>query len=110
MKNTFAINSQTGELTTLVKLDRELAREYEVPIMASDAGGRPAFTTIRVKVADENDNAPIFLLKEYKAAIHSNFSVSMSFLNVSNFYCTLKNNNSINYGGLIDAKMKHIHI
>jgi protocadherin Fat 1/2/3 len=69
-----------------VKLDRETAKEYEVPIMASDYGGRPAFITIRVKVADENDNAPVFLLKEYKAAIHSNFTVALPFLKV----CILK--------------------
>lgn len=69
-------------MTTLIKLDRELIKEYEVPIMASDGGGRPAFTTVRVKVADENDNAPLFLLKEYKAAIYSNYSTSISFLKV----------------------------
>lgn len=82
LKQTFEINSQTGEITTLVKLDRENIKEYEIPIMASDTGGRPAFTTVRVKVVDENDNAPLFLLKEYKAAIHSNFSTSVSFLKV----------------------------
>lgn len=50
--------------------------------MASDGGGRPAFMTVRVKVGDLNDNEPMFLLKEYKAAIYSNYSTALPFLKV----------------------------
>ncbi|XP_077287800.1 fat-like cadherin-related tumor suppressor homolog [Arctopsyche grandis] len=82
LKEKFFINSQTGELTTLVELDREIEKEYEIPIMVIDGGGKPAFTLVRIKVLDENDNAPIFIYKKYKISIYVNQSLSQPFLNV----------------------------
>lgn len=83
LKEKFFINSQTGELTTLVGLDREMEKEYEIPIMVIDGGGKPAFTLVRIKILDENDNAPIFIYKKYKISIYVNQSLSQPFLNVS---------------------------
>lgn len=83
LKEKFLINSQTGELSTLTELDREVDKEYEIPIMAVDGGGKLAFTSIRVKVIDENDNKPIFIYNEYKISIYTNQSLVGPFLNVS---------------------------
>ncbi|XP_046748553.1 fat-like cadherin-related tumor suppressor homolog isoform X2 [Diprion similis] len=82
MKGTFDINKLTGEIVTKKKLDREQQKLYELPVMATDGGGKSGFIMIRVRVGDENDNSPVFLLKEYKATIHSNLSINTVFLKV----------------------------
>lgn len=57
---------------------------YEIPVIASDQGGRSGFCVVRVRVSDENDNEPIFLLKEYKANIYPNYSINATFVKVRN--------------------------
>lgn len=82
MKEVFDINKHTGEIVTRKKLDREEQKRYEIPVMAMDGGGRPGFVMVRVKVGDENDNAPVFSLREYKATIQGNLSLNAAFLKV----------------------------
>nr|XP_034195560.1 fat-like cadherin-related tumor suppressor homolog isoform X8 [Osmia lignaria] len=82
MKEIFDINRLTGEIVTRKKLDREEQKLYEIPVMATDGGGRSGFVMVRVKVGDENDNSPVFLLREYKASIHGNLTVNTPFLKV----------------------------
>lgn len=85
LSDTFTIDRKSGKIFTTARLDREKQKTYEIPVMATDGGGRSGFLTVKIKVDDENDNAPKFLLKEYKASIHSNHSVSSPFLKVCNF-------------------------
>lgn len=82
LSETFKIDKTTGKLTTKVRLDREKQKLYEVLVMATDGGGKSGFLTVRIKVADENDNAPYFLLKEYQTSIHYNHSLNVPFLKV----------------------------
>ncbi|XP_076376857.1 FAT atypical cadherin kugelei isoform X4 [Megalopta genalis] len=82
MKEIFDINRLTGEIVTRKKLDREQQKLYEIPVMATDGGGRSGFVMVKVKVGDENDNSPVFLLREYKASIHGNLSLNTPFLKV----------------------------
>ncbi|XP_015586979.1 fat-like cadherin-related tumor suppressor homolog isoform X2 [Cephus cinctus] len=82
MRETFDINRLTGEIVTRKKLDREQHKLYEIPVMATDGGGKSGFVMIRVKVGDENDNAPVFLLREYKATIYGNMSLKTVFMKV----------------------------
>lgn len=82
MREIFDVNKQTGEIVTKKKLDREYRKLYEIPVMATDGGGRPGFVMVRVKVGDENDNPPVFLLGEYKATIAGNLSLNTVFLKV----------------------------
>ncbi|XP_076298680.1 FAT atypical cadherin kugelei isoform X2 [Lasioglossum baleicum] len=82
MKEIFDINRLTGEIVTRKKLDREQQKLYEIPVMATDGGGRSGFVMVKVKVGDENDNSPVFLVREYKASIHGNLSVNTPFLKV----------------------------
>jgi hypothetical protein len=63
-------------------LSFEPTQSYDIFVMASDVGGRSGFTTVRVNVGDENDNPPVFQLREYKAAIHSNITINTTFLKV----------------------------
>lgn len=83
MKEYFSIDKTKGEIVTKIRLDREDRKMYEVPIIATDGGGRSGFTTIKVRVGDQNDNIPQFYLSEYKTSIYGNLSVNATFLNVS---------------------------
>ncbi|GBP81327.1 Fat-like cadherin-related tumor suppressor homolog [Eumeta japonica] len=68
---TFAVDPSTGAVTTRVPLDRERRAEWSVPVMASDGGGLLRHTSVRVRVADLNDNAPVFFHREYRASVRS---------------------------------------
>ncbi|XP_044007072.1 fat-like cadherin-related tumor suppressor homolog isoform X2 [Aphidius gifuensis] len=82
MRELFNINNDNGEITNKKILDREIKKIYEILVMASDDGGRLGFTIVRVKINDENDNAPIFLLREYKISIHCNTTIQIPFIKV----------------------------
>lgn len=84
MNGYFLIDKLKGEIETKVRLDREERKIYEVPVIATDGGGRSGFTTVRIKVGDINDNSPVFYLNEYKASIYSNLTVNTTFLKVCN--------------------------
>ncbi|BES90547.1 Laminin G domain [Nesidiocoris tenuis] len=80
MNEKFTINNMTGEIRTKISFDREEQKVYEIPVVAVDGGGKLGFTSVRAWVSDVNDNAPTFLLPEYKACIHSNLTVNSGFL------------------------------
>ncbi|XP_068083906.1 fat-like cadherin-related tumor suppressor homolog [Anabrus simplex] len=82
LRETFEIHKKSGEIITKKKLDREKQKLYEIPVMATDGGGRSGFVTVRVIVGDQNDNAPQFLAREYKATIQSNLTINSGFLRV----------------------------
>ncbi|KAM6931595.1 protocadherin-16-like [Lycodopsis pacificus] len=58
----FSINPATGVITTSKSLDRELQEYYTVTVYAKDEGLPPNYAkaTVRIRVLDENDNAPFF--------------------------------------------------
>ncbi|XP_076257504.1 FAT atypical cadherin kugelei isoform X3 [Rhynchophorus ferrugineus] len=82
LNEVFSIDKLSGKIQTKVRLDREKQKQYEIPVMATDMGGLSDFLTVRVKVTDENDNAPRFLLKEYKISIPSNLTSGITFVKV----------------------------
>lgn len=82
LSETFSIDKTSGKIVTKTPLDREKQKLYEIPVMATDGGGRSSFLVVRVKVADLNDNAPTFLLKEYKTSIFFNQSTTSAFMKV----------------------------
>ncbi|KAI5643562.1 cadherin domain-containing protein [Phthorimaea operculella] len=83
LRETFSIDANTGALTTKVVLDRETRAEWEVGVTASDGGGLLKHTVVRVRVADTNDNAPIFPLGEYRAAVRSDRAPHAPFLTLA---------------------------
>uniref|UniRef100_A0A667YUJ3 Protocadherin-16 n=1 Tax=Myripristis murdjan TaxID=586833 RepID=A0A667YUJ3_9TELE len=58
----FQINSQTGEISTRLALDREQQSSYQLVVVVQDGGTPPrsATGTAHITVLDENDNAPSF--------------------------------------------------
>ncbi|CAG4938447.1 unnamed protein product [Parnassius apollo] len=80
LRETFAVDAHSGALTTRVPLDREARVEWQVPLLASDGGGRLAHTTVRVRVLDLNDCAPSFPLREYRAAVRHDHTPGVPFL------------------------------
>ncbi|XP_064610099.1 protocadherin Fat 1-like isoform X2 [Liolophura sinensis] len=73
LANMFAINSETGEITLLVPLDREEADEYNLTVIASDRGSKESLsntTLVTVRVMDHNDEAPVFSQTTYSAAVN----------------------------------------
>nr|XP_057942442.1 protocadherin Fat 3 isoform X4 [Doryrhamphus excisus] len=72
-KRHFTIDAD-GVISTLQKLDRENPQNMDIvlTVMALDGGGRASFCTVRVVLADENDNAPRFRAVEYRMSIKAN--------------------------------------
>uniref|UniRef100_A0A665TWY8 FAT atypical cadherin 3b n=1 Tax=Echeneis naucrates TaxID=173247 RepID=A0A665TWY8_ECHNA len=72
-KTQFLIDAD-GVISTYQKLDREnpLNKDMVLTVMALDGGGRASFCTVRVVLADENDNAPRFRAVEYRMSIKAN--------------------------------------
>ncbi|XP_060910932.1 protocadherin Fat 3 [Labrus mixtus] len=72
-KTQFTIDAD-GVISTLRKLDREnpVNKDMVLTVMALDGGGRASFCTVRVVLADENDNAPRFRAVEYRMSIKAN--------------------------------------
>ncbi|RVE63928.1 hypothetical protein OJAV_G00140990 [Oryzias javanicus] len=72
-KSQFTIDAD-GVISTVEVLDREnpLNKDMVLTVMALDGGGRASFCTVRVVLADENDNAPKFRAVEYRMSIKAN--------------------------------------
>ncbi|XP_062851065.1 protocadherin gamma-A11-like [Trichomycterus rosablanca] len=74
-------------LVTASSLDRETAFEYDITILAKDAG-EPSLSSIKiinVQVSDVNDNTPEFLLSPYTFYVMENNLPGTSLLSVSAF-------------------------
>ncbi|XP_062250309.1 protocadherin beta-16-like [Platichthys flesus] len=83
----FKIKSNLRNYYTLVTdtvLDRESASEYNITVVATDAGSPPLSTkrTFNLKVSDVNDNVPVFSQSVYSAFIIENNSPGISVLTV----------------------------
>lgn len=68
----FAVNSETGWVTTLKELDREKMDKYTISVVATDQGDKVQHVTatkVEVTVADVNDNPPRFTAEIYKGTV-----------------------------------------
>ncbi len=83
MKEFFTLDQYTGELFTYKKLDREEQALYNVPVTATDGGGRSGYCIVRVNVADQGDNMPQFVMQDYKANVYSTAPVGSTVVHVS---------------------------
>ncbi|KAL8622280.1 hypothetical protein ACOMHN_043803 [Nucella lapillus] len=71
----FTINTYSGEITTLMPLDREEQEEYSLNVFVADLGvpERSDNTVVKVQVMDENDNSPRFTGGDgYKTVVSEN--------------------------------------
>ncbi|XP_072169186.1 neural-cadherin-like [Diadema setosum] len=62
--NAFAIDPDSGLVTTTEVLDREVQSEYEITVQVSD-GSSTAQTTATITVLDVDDNRPVFVGEPY---------------------------------------------
>ena len=69
----FNIEPETGVVSVTGSIDFEEVREYELIVMATDAGPITEqlvnFTNISIAILDRNDNQPIFSEESYNASI-----------------------------------------
>ncbi|KAJ8281254.1 hypothetical protein GJAV_G00065390 [Gymnothorax javanicus] len=65
----FRIDSETGEVKTLLSLDREEKETYLLTARALDGGGRYCEAAVRITVEDVNDNAPQFTSESYAITV-----------------------------------------
>ena len=81
----FAIDAQSGALSTLVALDREVSAAYEIQVLAVDAGSPnlSSTATVTVSVIDVNDNPPVFDAAEFTGSVAENSPIGTSVLQVS---------------------------
>ena len=83
LRPVFRLDPATGQLRSERVLDREERASYEIPITVTDGRGRSGFATIKLSLADENDNSPFFPVSEYKANIQANLTVGSTVLRVT---------------------------
>ena len=76
--DTFTVNPNSGEIYTLVSLDREMVESYNVTVVAIDKGTvrNTATASVYVHVLDINDSPPEFLNTEYNVSVAEDTSVS----------------------------------
>uniref|UniRef100_A0A8C1M8K7 FAT atypical cadherin 2 n=1 Tax=Cyprinus carpio TaxID=7962 RepID=A0A8C1M8K7_CYPCA len=71
----FAIDSQTGWITTLKKADSETKQHYRFYVVATDHGDTVKLSSsvlVEVTITDENDNPPQFTEELYQGSILEN--------------------------------------
>ena len=80
IRQTFQLNSQTGDFYLLQPLDYEKVKDYRIQVTAQDSGpvSVPVYTVIIVNVEDENDNIPIMNIRvsEYFHIINNTLYIS----------------------------------
>ncbi|XP_048194924.1 cadherin-23 isoform X2 [Perognathus longimembris pacificus] len=67
----FVINSTSGVVLTTAELDRERIAEYQLRVVASDAGTptKSSTSTLTVRVLDVNDETPTFFPAVYNVSV-----------------------------------------
>ncbi|KAL4702271.1 hypothetical protein ACJJTC_006522 [Scirpophaga incertulas] len=67
----FELAADSGIITLRAPLDRETQAEHRLAVRARDGGAPPrdATATVRLAVADVNDNPPEFSPRQYRAAV-----------------------------------------
>ncbi|XP_049645214.1 cadherin-23 [Suncus etruscus] len=67
----FVINSTTGVVLTTAELDRERIAQYQLRVVASDAGTptKSSTSTLTIRVLDVNDETPTFFPAVYNVSV-----------------------------------------
>ncbi|XP_062342057.1 protocadherin alpha-8-like isoform X8 [Osmerus eperlanus] len=71
LKDVFAINKNTGEITVKMDLDHEENSAFEIRVQAKDKGVPPrsAHSKVLIEILDVNDNAPEIILTSLPGAV-----------------------------------------
>uniref|UniRef100_A0AAR2M2I0 Cadherin EGF LAG seven-pass G-type receptor 1 n=2 Tax=Pygocentrus nattereri TaxID=42514 RepID=A0AAR2M2I0_PYGNA len=80
----FQINPETGGITTLQPLDRELKDTHVFKVTATDKGTpkRSATAYLTITVSDTNDHRPVFEQTEYRVSIRENVEVGFEVMTI----------------------------
>nr|XP_056711025.1 protocadherin-23 [Euleptes europaea] len=75
----FRINSDTGEITTAISLDRETQEIFTIKVLVRDSGSPvlSSTTSVVIRILDENDHTPKFLLPVSEIQILENQAPSV---------------------------------
>ncbi|XP_077579230.1 protocadherin-16-like [Stigmatopora nigra] len=70
----FSVDPASGVVTATRPLDREERENYSLTVYAKDGGLPPNYSkaTVRIRVSDENDNAPVFGRRHYGLEVPEN--------------------------------------
>ncbi|XP_060561268.1 LOW QUALITY PROTEIN: protocadherin Fat 1-like [Ruditapes philippinarum] len=78
----FRVDADSGEIFSVQVFDREHQSVFNVPIAATDNGGRMAFTKLHVSITDQNDNVPQFLAQEYKSSLLDSTPINSTIMKI----------------------------
>lgn len=80
----FSIDSQTGSITTVQSLDREIKDTHVFKVTVTDNGSpeRSATSYLTVTVSDTNDHSPVFEQNEYRVSIRENVEVGFEVMTI----------------------------
>ncbi|KAM6985970.1 cadherin EGF LAG seven-pass G-type receptor 1 [Aplochiton taeniatus] len=80
----FIINSQTGSITTVQALDREVKDTHVFKVTVTDNGTprRSGTSYLTVTVSDTNDHGPVFEQTEYRVSIRENVEVGFEVMTI----------------------------
>lgn len=81
----FEIDSQSGQITTTVELDREDNAQWDFFITATDMGIPPQHSTVKftIVISDVNDNPPSFERDEYQTVINENVNMGATVITLT---------------------------
>ena len=69
ISETFQLDSNLGEISTVQPLDYEVSRFYDMEVVAQDGGALLASAKVLITVQDVNDNAPEVLLTSLSSTV-----------------------------------------
>ena len=104
----FRIGSNSGVVTVLGHIDREVTSTYTVVITATDGMNQDS-TTVMINVTDINDNPPIFNATQYAIEVYENYETGIGILQVFATDVDLGENAEIRYGILEDQELIQIN-
>lgn len=82
--NFFHMDSQTGSITTVQSLDREMMHTHVFQVTVTDNGSpaRSASSVLTITVSDTNDHSPVFEQTEYRVNIRENVEVGFEVMTI----------------------------
>ncbi|KAL8613059.1 hypothetical protein ACOMHN_008828 [Nucella lapillus] len=95
----FHIDTNTGEIYLVKKLDFEDEKKYQLTVRAEDQGNpsKRGMASLLVQVIDVNDNAPFFTSSSYTADIVENSEIGTSIIQIQAFDRDSDENSKLSY-------------
>ncbi len=77
VRNVFSVNTETGEITVLGKLDYETKKSFTFDVCAKDKGNPEleGQSSVQIDIIDENDNPPEIILTSLPSPVPENATV-----------------------------------